>query len=297
MDSEGLLSGIKTITRCNNISEMDNHSKRKNSIVTTIIIIIVLSILLIGVIAVLIIDLVTRFRNGWNNNDTIQIVFSLFIVVAGIGATFPIHEYCLKFGKKMEFLNNEIYRLFREVDQKHKLAQLKESYVLEQYDKSIDVMQRIFRKKDKNVIVNKNNLDSFFDNTSMKYKGSYNLSCFQIYRVNKEYKRIRESYSRDYESLFRDISSGDILKKPHLPVFELILPFFFGAFGLFATIYQTLNVNGELKEPLLNYLKLFGAVIFFVFSLELGNIRTTREQAIKSKTDIINRLKNILNND
>ena len=64
-----------------------------------------------------------------------------------------------------------------------------------------------------------------------------------------------------------------------------------GFIGLFVTIYEALSVNGSITEPLIEYLKLFGATFFFALSYSLFTLRSRIEDEISAKEKLLAKLK------
>lgn len=96
--------------------------------------------------------------------------------------------------------------------------------------------------------------------------------------------------SKIYEKMYSSIHSGDYIRIPKFPLFEFILPLLLGFIGIFVTIYEALSVNNPIKEPLIEFLKLFGATFFFELSYSLFTTRPRIEDEIIKNKNIFAKL-------
>ena len=271
-----------------------NNSESKKRKHNQVITLIILTIVLFGIIGVLIWDTVKKIKHGWSDKNTFDLIFSIFIVLAGSAVCYPIEQFFIYRDKRILQLNNDIYRLFNRIKAIDKEIEIKKLYLEKQKTQSIQKINKILGKK-KIVTINNSNVSGLFYKTHPIYNGEINLGICKTFRIEKAYTKYLSNESDEYERLYQEIESRSILRKKSFPIIELILPFLFGALGFIISIYQALNVNGDIHESIIEYLKLFFASIFFVGSLNLYSIDPSRAKIIKEKKKLYNDLKTILN--
>lgn len=266
------------------------NKKAKKSLVF----IILLSIALILLVGAAIFYIVYKVNNGWTINDTLSLIFDIFVTVSGFFSSLSFLNYFSHQGKDFVVLNNRIYETFNHLENSLKIDSLKQIYVTEYQDKLLLKMNKIYQKKYPEITITKTNISEYFSDETFLIKDlESNFNLVEELSLENKAKKIFSETSPEYEELYRQIKSGELLNKPKFPLIETILPFILGFVGLFETVYQTLSINEEIGEPLTNYLLCFGAVIFFSFSLALCHSISFKESFIKEKQKTLNKLKSL----
>lgn len=259
--------------------------KNKTNLITSIVI---MAILLLGILVLVVWDIVDRCRYGWTNNDTIQIVFLVIVAITGIVMIKSLQDYFVTKNKKVTFMKNDIYRLFISMEANNSLSIYEQNLIEEDNARKLAKINKIINRKDPTIVVTFENLNDYFDEKYEIYKGDINI--FSSSRLSSLYAGIKMNKSKEYEKLYASIHSGDFIKAPKFPLFEFVLPFLLGFIGIFVTIYEALSVNNPIKEPLIEFLKLFGATFFFALSFSLFTTRSRIEDEIIRNKNIFAKL-------
>lgn len=262
----------------------------------SLVMIILLAILLMCIISVLIWDLVMRIKRGWNANDTIQIIFSITIAITGLVSSSAFLQYFIYKDKRFLVLNNKIYKAFSLLEERKMIDAFEAEMINTQNTKLYKQINNIFQKKYPDVCITKENIKDFFN---LKYCVYFNddYPCWFIdtLRMESKVKKIVCNRSYEYEELFRNIHSGDILKKNKFPLLEVVLPFVLGAMGFFETFYQALSVSESINEPLKTFLFCFLSAIFFSFSLGFAYSTSMKESVIYKNEKTLQLIKEFCN--
>lgn len=261
---------------------MKKNNKNNKSLIA---IILLASFYLLITIGILVWDLVSRIRRGWNDNDTVNIVFFVMILALCPVMMKSFYDFFANNSKEVMLLNNDIYRLFRKMEENGSISNYEKYLIARENKRNIDKINHIVRRKDKNAQITIDNLDEHFYGLNGLYKGNVNL--FSSSRLETLYVHIKRNKSIAFERLYQLVHSGDLVKRYKFPLFEFVLPLLIGSIGLFATIYQTLASNYSIQESLTEYLKLFGSSVAFSFLCVLLASRSAREEMIKHKSNIL----------
>lgn len=260
-----------------------------------IIAIMFLGVCLLGILAILIWDAVGRINHGWTNSDTIQYIFSSIVAVFGIVTIKPFQDYFIEKNKIVSFQKNDIYRLFISMETNGTIEKYEQYLINKDNDRRLDTINKIVSKKDKTIVVTMDNLNDYFDVKYKIYKKDINFIAST--KLSSIFTDILLNKSKKYEKMYASIHSGDYIKEPKFPLFETIIPLLFGIVGIFVTIYEALSVNNPVKEPLTEYLKLFGAAFFFALAFSIFTLRSRIEGRIEYNKIIINELKEVSDNN
>lgn len=257
-----------------------------------IIVIIIMGICLLGIIAIVVWDIVNRIVSGWTNSDTIQFVFTLIVGIFGFVMVVSFQNYLININKKVLFLKNDIYRLFLLME-KNRTIDKYEKYLIDIENKRrLIKINKIIHKKDKTITVDMDNINDYFDSKYGVYKKEINI--FSFIRLSSLYAAIMLNKSKTYEKMYASIHSGEYIKEPKFPLFEFIIPLLIGVIGIFVTLYETLSINGAINEPLINYLKLFGATFLFVIEFSVLTLRSRTDDTIECYQSTLNNLNAIM---
>lgn len=237
--------------------------KNRKTNKTVAIIILLLGLCLLLVIGILIYDIVIKCRRGWNNNDTVQFIFYGFAILLSPYSIIIFRRFLVSNSKEVVLINNDIFRAFNTLEREDKIDNYKNSLIEFQNEKYIERINSILSKRNNKQSITKDNISMYFDEKLSFCDISIKLTKRNTKRVEKYYKIFSERKSNKFEELFRSVHSGELLKKPKFPLFEILLPLFFATFGIFTTIYQVFSTNGELTEPLKTYLLLFFGIILY----------------------------------
>ena len=262
-------------------------SEKKNKTIV-IIGIVIMGLALLGIIGIFAWDIVSRYNNGWTNNDTIQIVFCVMVAIAGVAMIKSFQDYLIAKNKKVMFLKNDIYRLFISMELDGSVKRYEQSLVDADNRIRLEKINKIVKRKDKTAVVTIDNLNEYFDDKIEVYKGEANI--FSFMRINSLYVEINRNKSKKYEKMYASIHSGDYIREPKFPLFEFILPLLLGIIGIFVTIYEALSVNNPIKEPLIEYIKLFGATFLFSLMYSIVTLRSRTEGEIAEKKNTFAKL-------
>ena len=253
-----------------------------------------IALVLALVIFIFVFGIIERCKRGWTSNDTIQIVFAVFIFIIFLGCSEPFSKFLVANNKEIIICNNEIYRSFKFVEKEGKLNQVEIIYLDNLKDKCLLKMNKIVKKQKCDIEFTKENVSDFFYPNSWIYNSESKPTFSKMKKVESAYKTILRNKSLKYEKLSRDVESLEIIKKYKFPLVEVILPFLFGGLGLFITIYQTLNVNGIIKDALTDYLVLFGETFLLGIAAVFNSSTSSIESAIKDKKETIKILNQVL---
>ena len=243
---------------------------------------------LLGIVAIFAWDIVSRYNNGWANNDTIQVVFCVMVAITGVVMIKSFQGYLIAKNKKVMFLKNDIYRLFLSMELDGSIKRYEQSLVDTDNRIRLEKINKIVKRKDKTAVVTIDNLNGYFDDKIEVYKGETNI--FSFMRINSLYAEIKRNKSKKYEKMYASIHSGDYIREPKFPLFEFILPLLLGVIGIFVTIYEALSVNNPIKEPLIEYIKLFGATFLFALMFSIVTLRSRIEGEIADKKNTFAKL-------
>lgn len=267
----------------------------KDSKTGFIIVIILMGLLLLSILAILIWDVAGRINHGWTNSDTIQYIFSSIVAVFGIVTIKPFQDYFIEKNKIVSFQKNDIYRLFISMETNGIIDKYEQYLINEENSRRLDKINKIVNKKDKTIVVTMDNLNDYFDAKNKIYKKDINSISSK--KLSTIFTDILLNKSKKYEKMYASIHSGDYIKEPKFPLFESIIPLLFGIVGIFVTIYEALSVNNPVKEPLIEYLKLFGAMFFFALAFSIFTLRSRIDGRVEYNRDIINELKEVSDNN
>lgn len=259
--------------------------KTNKSNKTIIIVIVVMSICLLGILAILVCDLITRLSRGWTNNDTITLIFFVMIAVTGVIFIKSFHDYFVNHNKEIIMLNNDIYRLFFKMEKEGSISNYEKLLIDRENKRYLGKINSIIQKKNKDLVITLDNINDYFYAISGFFKGDTGLLA--SYRLSTLYNKIRVNKSINYEKLYRNVHSGDLIKNVRFPLFESLVPLLIGFVGIFVTIYQTLAVDGSINDSLIEYLKLFGSVVLFAAAYTLFTYRSYKEGVVNYKTNIL----------
>lgn len=264
---------------------MSNSKKSKSILITGIVI---MAILLLGILVLVVWDIVDRCRYGWTNNDTIQIVFFAIVAITGSVMIKTLQDYFVAKNKNVMFIKNDIYRLFKSMESNNSLSIYEQNLIEEDNARKLVKINKIINRKDHTIVVTFENLNDYFDEKYEIYKRDINI--FSSNRLSDLYSEIKMNKSKIYEKMYSSIYSDEYIRIPKFPLFEFILPLLLGFVGIFVTIYEALSVNNPIKEPLIEYLKLFGATFFFALSYSLFTTRSRIEDEIIKNKNIFAKL-------
>lgn len=85
--------------------------------------IILLCALLLLTITILIYDLYSKVKRGWQNIDTISAIFFGLIIICSIVLIHYIDKYIVESNADIICINNDIYRMFDKLEKEGKLLQ------------------------------------------------------------------------------------------------------------------------------------------------------------------------------
>ena len=262
-------------------------SEKKNN-AGMIIGIVIMGLALLGIVAIFAWDIVSRCNNGWTNNDTIQVVFLVAVAITGVAMIKSFQDYLIVKNKKVMFLKNDIYRLFIFMELDGSVKRYEQSLVDADNRIRLEKINKIVKRKDKTAVVTIDNLNEYFDDKLEIYKGEINI--FSFMRINPLFVEIKKNKSKKYEKMYASIHSGDYIREPKFPLFEFILPLLLGIIGIFVTIYEAISVNNPINEPLIEYLKLFGATFLFALMYSIVTLRSRIEGEISDKKNTFAKL-------
>ncbi len=260
---------------------------KKKSKVINVTEIVLLAIVFSLILAVLIWSYANKIKNGWTNNDTVQTIFEVLIIILGPAISYSFIRYFVTNNKEIIIINNSLYKLFLLNEENKKIEYYERQLLLIQKQKVLSEMNSILSKQIKNVTLTEQNLHIYFDVKSGIYIGSEPISFRSESRLFGKYQKYKNNKSIKYEKLYQSIHSGELLKKAKFPLLETILPFVLGAFGAFATVYQTLSINGEINESLLTYFGFFGMIILYGLIVSVYCTDSFKRFEIQEKNKII----------
>lgn len=97
----------------------------------------------------------------------------------------------------------------------------------------------------------------------------------KLMKIDKYLKIIKSNKSIEFEKLYRDVKSGQLLKKPSFPLLAIIAPLFVSFASLFLTLYQTLFISVPLTEYFALFLLAHGFSFLNAWVLSDSNIDKT----------------------
>lgn len=253
---------------------------------------IIIWLCLLGIIALVISDIVSRILSGWTNSDTIQSVFTLIVGIFGFVMVVSFQNYLININKKVLFWKNDIFRLFLLMEENRTIDKYEKYLIDIENNRRLIKINKIIHKKDKTISIDMDNLNDYFDAKYEVYKKEINI--ISSIRLSSLYAAIMLNKSKTYEKMYASIHSGEYIKEPKFPLFEFIIPLLIGVIGIFVTLYETLSINGVINEPLINYLKLFGATFLFVIEYSILTLRSRTDDTIERYQSILNKLNAIV---
>ena len=268
---------------------MENKINKKKHIIS-LFTIVVLTLLLLGIIVIFIWDIHSRTKDGWDNNDTIQLVFIGCLLFMGLLMSKSFLDFFVGANKGVLYSNNEIHRHFISMENKGEIEAFEESLIKEESESQLKRIEKVIRRKDKKAKISIDNLNNYFNEELGIYDGEIKLGFFSEMLVTSMYKKIEKHKSIKFEKLYRLVHSGELLEKKKFPLIEIVLQLLFGVVGMFATIYQTLNSNGSINEPLLNYFVAFASSIFFAFAISLYSSTSAKRGKINQNKELLNKM-------
>ena len=260
---------------------------KKANQITHIVAIVALSICLVSIIATLVRDIVVRALRTWNNNDTIQYVFLGLVVVIAVLVGVEFKNYFLNKDKQLTRLNTIIYRLFESIEKNNKIDVFEKTIVLKQNQKLIDELIKILK------LQSESDLDKkvfFTESPSGIFEieiGNKKVRWIKRFRAIQRLKILKENRSSDFERLFREVHTGEIIKKEKSPLSSIVLPLNVGVIGLFVSLYQLLSVDSFIKDSLMTYLFLFLFTLAFGALLSMWLFRIDKRTMMSKKISAI----------
>lgn len=271
----------------------DNEAKPKKK--SRIWIVIVLVVLVIALIAFTIYLIINQIRSGWTNNDTFQFVFFAFVVLFVPVSCKSFLDYFVAKDKRLLFLNNDIHRHYAFLEKEGLLSEYEKAEVSKERDALLTSINQIVSKNNKDVVISLENINEFYNPKYNLLICDLKLNIFQRYFLRKKCCDVTSNKSKRFEELYRSYHSGELLERKKFPIFEFIIPLIFTAAGMFATVYESLSVNGTINDSLFEYLKLFLLFVLVGFSFALHAIEPTRNSIHKSKIELLDSLESIVN--
>lgn len=266
-------------------------TKSKNtSIILAISICLFLLLLVIGIFVY---DTIVRVNRGWGNNDTINYVFFTFIAISGSSMIVSLNKYLVSKNKNVIFVKNDFYRLFMSYETNGTIKNYENYLTRKQKNYCLKRISNILSTKNAEVSLTDENIFEYFSKKYGLYNGSSRISLLKEIRVNRLFERYQSEKCYEYEIAYRNVHSGELISVKNFPIYDVLLPVVFGFIGLFATIYQTLSVDGGVSESLFEYLKLFGSMMIFAFLYSLLSLRSIVDDELKKRNRELNDLKSV----
>lgn len=215
---------------------------------------IVIIIALLFIISTMIVGLVVDITQGWTNEKIVSYAFSIIVFIGGISMYSPIHEYVLSNDKKMIKSNNSLFRCFEEAERNGTLLKYKECLDDEErkplLDK-VDIFLASFNKDYEPM-----NYSSFciFINEKRYLEKPYKLSKDELAQLFIYKIELDDAYSAEFEELYRQYKTKEMICRHPFPVFNVLLPFIVSLIGLLATIYQFLTIGASLNTSIFTYI-------------------------------------------
>ena len=225
---------------------------------------------------------------GWNNNQTMTLLYSVVTPFLGVVFYFPLSRFLVNRDKRLIHIKIQIHRSLEKAEAKNKLDNLEKLYLGEQAEECVRYINEILLSKGMND-VSLDKIDTLFDEFG-ELKDDEGLRWFETMAIRHKYKIIKCGSSPEFDELFRSYKNRELTEKPHFPFLEMLLPLVISIVGLFATIYQALAAEGPLVNPLLDYFKVFGRTIFLASAFAIYGLTRGTEFAITKHQRLLEKI-------
>lgn len=235
--------------------------------------IIVFVVLLVICIVFFVYKIIDNSIKGWTSERIITYIYSFTVATIGLAIYLPLSRFFVRSNKKVATSNYKLYKAILEAEKSGKLEKYEERRIAEHNKELLEKINLLIRKKypDYTEITN-NNIGYFFGPHLQDSLLSLNIGVVTSTKLTKLYEDYVRHSSKEFEELYSDYKTGEMIAKPKVPILDFCLPFFFGITGLFAAVYQALSSEGEITNSLTNYLLMFLsfsflALVFLLYSL------------------------------
>lgn len=272
-------------------------NKQKPNKLASIIAMIVLSVLFTIVIVFFMYSHYVRFKSGWTANDSVLVIFEAIFLMVCIVTILQMSDYIATNDELMVIGNNKLYRSYKSLESSNQLEDFKNYLITEEHNQAFKKINSYIGVINKKIVIDSNNVRKYFDNDG-NYIGSDSIESKRILRkLKKFYFLTQKDLSLIYESVFCDMNSGEILKKKSFPLFNIILPLFIGALGVFTSIYQILSIDGSVTDSFVEYLIFFVLGMGYSIGMSFAFGKTKRDFILWKKNKILNDMNKILEKD
>ena len=251
-------------------------------------------VLTVVVTATVIVFLILDVKEGWNGEKTITYSLLVITLICWLALYSPINSYLISNNSSMMKSNNELFATLEKVEKANKLYLYKQIKDNQARDKQLEKINNFLLSKNPNFVpLAHDNIQDFMDSKAYQKK-PLSFDFDDGVQLQVLYMWYKDKFSKEYEKMYSDYKTTNLIKREPFPLFNTILPFVLSAIALFGLIYQDVNLAENQSHSLTSYLVVIAEIILFGIIFSFNIARNSIPALIKENNKEIELLKSLI---